>query len=66
VVEISKVAETVAADYNVVRDRLLQLPGKAADRVCGLDRYTVEKILRDEVYEALTALSVHGGPDDRP
>jgi hypothetical protein len=64
-VAISDVVETVAAEYAVVRDRLLQLPGKAADRVCGLDRYTVEKILRDEVYEALTALSVHGGPDDR-
>jgi hypothetical protein len=65
VVEVSRIAETVAAEYSVVRDRLLQLPGKVADKVCGLDRYSAERVLRAEVHEALAALSVHGGQDDR-
>lgn len=63
VVEVSRIAETVAIEYGVLKDRLLQIPGKVADRVCGLDRYTVEKILRDEVYEALSALSVNRWPE---
>jgi hypothetical protein len=44
-VEIASVVATVQAEYGILRDRLLQLPGKLSDRVTGLpDRHEVESI----------------------
>jgi hypothetical protein len=63
VVEISKVVETVQGEYAVLRDRALQMPGKLADRVTGrIDRHEVEKIIKAEVFEMLTALSARAVP----
>jgi hypothetical protein len=56
VVSIADVAKTVCAEYAIVRDRILQIPGKLADELVGLDRRGIESRLRAECYEALNEL----------
>jgi hypothetical protein len=70
VVSIAAVAATVTAEYVLVRDRVLQIPGKLADELVGLDRRAIETRLRAEMYEALAELhnpAYEGRPSvDRP
>jgi hypothetical protein len=56
VVLIADVAATVTVEYALVRDRCLQIPGKLADELAGLDRHSIETRLRTELYECLAEL----------
>lgn len=53
---IEEIGRQVEAEYGVVRQRLLAIPGKAADSLVGLDRASVESALHKEIEEALTEL----------
>jgi len=57
VVTIGSVRDTVEAEYSVLRDRFLQLPGRIAEIVVGLERPEAEEVIRAAVHEALSALS---------
>jgi hypothetical protein len=58
VVQIADVRMTVETEYAVVRDRILQAPSKLADRLLDCpDRHEIEKVIRAELYEALSALA---------
>lgn len=64
-VEIDAVATLVEAEYSVVRNRLLAIPGKVAAHLVGL---TVERIiaaLQEEIAEALHELHDPAGLADR-
>ena len=56
VVAIADVAKQVAAEYSIVRDRVLAMPGKLADELANLDRRGIETRLRRECYECLSEL----------
>lgn len=57
-VQIADVKATLEAEYSVIRDRILQAPSKLADRLVDCsDRHEIEKIIRAELYEALSALA---------
>jgi phage terminase Nu1 subunit (DNA packaging protein) len=51
------VAEIVSAEYAVVRERLMGLPGKIADACALQPREAVERLMLDEISEALNELS---------
>ncbi|HWJ72580.1 MAG TPA: hypothetical protein VNX29_05365 [Kaistia sp.] len=56
-VPIEDVAVQVEAQYSVVRERLLSIPGKLADRLVGMDRAAIDAALKREIKEALSELS---------
>lgn len=56
VVPIADVAKEVAAEYTIVRDRVLAIPGKLADELAGMDRRGIEARLRRECHECLSEL----------
>jgi hypothetical protein len=49
--------EAVQSEYGMVREKLLSIPGKCADRLVGRTRREIFNIIDDEVREALTELS---------
>lgn len=57
VVPIADVAKAVSAEYSIVRDRVLAMPGKLADEIANLDRRGIEARLRAECYECLSELN---------
>ncbi|WP_395696997.1 hypothetical protein [Methylocella sp.] len=60
-VEIEAVADVVAEDFAIVRERLLSIPGKLASKLVGKGRAAIEAAIRDEVHEILEELSA---PED--
>jgi phage terminase Nu1 subunit (DNA packaging protein) len=61
-VSLELFAKKVDAMILVVRERILTIPGKLADKLSMRTRDEIDLILREEVYEALNELS---GVDDR-
>jgi phage terminase Nu1 subunit (DNA packaging protein) len=57
-VRVREVAEIVSAEYAVVRERIMGLPGKIADACAMQPREVVESLMFDEISETLNELSV--------
>ncbi len=55
-VEIEEACRQMEADYGLVRQRILAMPGKLADALEGLDREAREAAIMAEVIEALNEL----------
>lgn len=55
-VSVEDVAKQVEAEYGLVRERLLVIPGKVADALVGKSREDIEAIIMAEVNEALDEL----------
>jgi hypothetical protein len=64
-VRIEDVGAQVEQEYATVRERLLTIPGKIADRLVGKDRGEIEATLRQEITEALHELHDPAGLLDR-
>jgi hypothetical protein len=64
-VDIEEVALQVEAEYAIVRERLMTIPGKLAARLVGLDRAAIEEALLEEISEALSELHEPGAGADR-
>jgi phage terminase Nu1 subunit (DNA packaging protein) len=56
-VRVHDVAEIVSAEYAVVRERIMGLPGKIADACAMQTREVVETLMADEINEMLIELS---------
>ena len=56
-VSIEEVGRQIEAEYGVVRQRLLAIPGTIADDLVGLERHDVEVKLQQVIAEALKELS---------
>jgi hypothetical protein len=52
-----EVLEAVQSEYSIVRECLLSIPGKCADRLVGRTRREIFNIIDDEVRDALDELS---------
>ena len=63
-VPIEDVVALVEADYSVVRERLLGIPGKIGSSLVGLDQAAIEAAVHEEISEALREL--HEPGVDRP
>ena len=55
-VEIEEVGRQVEDEYNIVRERLLTIPGKIAEALVGATRAEIEMAIRAEITEALEEL----------
>lgn len=55
-VSIASVAKVVGRDYGIIREKILTLPGKVADRCAGRTREEIEPDILDEVTEILNDL----------
>ncbi|PNG27898.1 hypothetical protein CR492_03140 [Methylocella silvestris] len=56
-VEIEVVGQEVEACFAVVRERLLSIPGKLADKLVGRERAYIENAILAEISEALEEIS---------
>ncbi len=56
-VRVEDVIRSVEREYSVVRNRLLVIPGKLADRCAMLEQNAVHDLIRTEVNEVLEELS---------
>ncbi|MCX5496447.1 hypothetical protein OSH11_17200 [Kaistia dalseonensis] len=59
-VAIEEVAVQLEAEYTIVRERLLGIPGKIAASLVGLDRAAIEEKILEEISEALSELHDQG------
>lgn len=57
VVSVEDVGRLVETEYSAMRQSLLSLPGKLADRCKGLDRNAIRSVLQQGVDETLSHLS---------
>jgi hypothetical protein len=55
-VSVETVGKYVEAEYGLVRDRLVVIPGKVADKCTGKPREEIEAIIMAEINEALNEL----------
>jgi len=55
-VSVDVVGKMVEAEYGLVRDRLVVIPGKVADKCAGKAREEIEAIIMAEINEALNEL----------
>jgi hypothetical protein len=64
-VRIEAVGVQVEREYAVVRERLLAIPGKVAEKLVGADRATIHAEIRREITEALHELHDPAGVAER-
>ncbi len=57
---IEDIAQQVEAEYAIVRERLLGIPGKLGASLVGLDQAAIESALEEEISEALRELHEPG------
>jgi hypothetical protein len=57
VVEVERVADALENRYVTMRELLLGIPGKLADRLTGRERHDVFEILRQEIHDVLLELA---------
>ena len=65
-IHVDDVAAVVASEYSACRSRLMSIPARLATACAGVaDAAAVEKLIRDEIVDALTELTDDGSDGDQ-